>query len=121
MRAFSNSDLKVLKSSRFVIKITPKFQIQFTEEFKQLFVSGPSNGQTQTEYFNDLLGVTCFEKKYVDTCLNRWRNSGLRPGKRGRSKSIHKMTFDEIKAENAYMKEVIAHLKKIRGLADDEL
>lgn len=121
MRAFSNSDLKILKSNHFVIKITPKFQIQFSEEFKRLIVSGPPEKQTQAEYFNGLLGVNCFDKKYVDTCLNRWRNSGFKSGKRGRRKSVHKMTFDEIKAENAYMKEVIAHLKKLRGLADDEL
>lgn len=31
------------------------------------------------------------------------------------------MTFEEMRAEIAYQKEVIAHLKKLRGLADDEL
>jgi protease II len=31
------------------------------------------------------------------------------------------MSIEELKAENAYQKELIAHLKKLKGLADDEL
>jgi protease II len=40
---------------------------------------------------------------------------------RGRKKSIKNMTVEELKAENAYQREVIAHLKKLRGLTDSDL
>ena len=125
MRAFSISERKKLESSPHVLKITEKNQIQFTESFKRLILAGSEEGLTREEFFNSTLGVRCFDKKYVDSCLNRWRKhdneKDIPKLRRGRKKSIHKMSIDEIKAENAYMKEVIAHLKKLRGLADDEL
>ena len=125
MRAFSISERRKLESSPYIFKITGKNRIQFTESFKKLILAGSEEGLTREEFFNVSLGVRCFDKKYVDSCLNRWRKQDREKDvpklRRGRSKSIHKMSIDEIKAENAYMKEVIAHLKKLRGLADDEL
>jgi hypothetical protein len=121
MRAFSISERKILESSNYVAKITPNNQIQFTDQFKELVLTSSSNGLTREEHFNFLLKVSCFDKKYVDSCLNRWRRIGSTKVKKGRKKSIHKMTIEELKAENAYQKEVIAHLKKLRGLMDDEL
>ena len=77
------------------------------------------------EFFNSTLGVSCFGKKYVDSIMNRWRKSAILKegpkGKRGRKKSIQKMSIEELKAENAYMKEVIVQLKKVRGLTDWDL
>ena len=68
--------------------------------------------------------MNCFDKKYVDSCLNRWRTKPSLPKKietRGRKKDLQKMSIEELKAENAYQREVIAHLKKIRGLTDSDL
>lgn len=124
MKALTISERKKLESSPYVSKITPKNQIQFTEVFKELILTGPSDGLTRIEFFNQILGVSCFDTHYIDSCLNRWRRQSKMPfylDKRGKNKSIHKMSIDELKAENAYQKEVIAHLKKLRGLADDEL
>lgn len=125
MKGLSNSDLKVLKSSPYVAKITEK-QIVFTEHFKRLVLDSLIEGMTREETFNRTLGVNCFDKKFVDTCLGRWRRKvravgDLHPEKKGRRKSLENMTFEEMKAEIAYQKEVIAHLKKLKGLADDEL
>lgn len=120
MRAFSFSERKKLKLSSYVISISPKNSLKFSDDFKKLFLKGSDGGLTQVELFNSLLGVTCFDKKYVDTCLNRWRYKpiGIK-AKQGRKKSIHKMSIEELKAENAYQKEVIAHLKKLRGITED--
>lgn len=125
MKGLSLSELKILKSSRYVSKITDK-HIIFTEKFKFLMLESTIEEMTREEAFNRTLGVTCFNKKFVDSCLGRWRRKiraegELCPGKRGRKKDSDNMTFEEMKAEIAYQKEVIAHLKKLRGLADDEL
>jgi hypothetical protein len=124
MRAFSISDRKILESCRYVFKITEKNQIQFTPDFKNLILKG-SDDLTRVEFFNYTLGVSCFGKKYVDSIMNRWRKSAILKegpkGKRGRKKSIQKMSIEELKAENAYMKEVIVQLKKVRGLTDWDL
>ncbi len=124
MKALSISERKKLVSSPYVAKVTPKNQVQFTEAFKELILAGPTDGFTRVEFFNHLLGVSCFDKHYIDSCLTRWRSQSKMPSyldRRGKNKSIHKMSIEELKAENAYQKEVIAHLKKLRGLSDDEL
>lgn len=125
MRGLSYSDLKILSSSPFVLKITDS-HIVFTEQFKQLVLESLLEGMTRQETFNSLLGVSCFDKKFVDGRLGSWRrklraDGDLTPNKRGRKKSIENMSYDEMKAEIAYQKEIIAHLKKLKGLADDEL
>ena len=125
MGAFSKSDLKILNSSPYVDKITNK-QVIFTEHFKRLVLDSLVEGMTREENFNRILGVDCFDKKFVDDSLARWRRKlrfvgDLASSKRGRKKDLDKMTFDEMKAEIAYQKEVIAHLKKLKGFADDEL
>ena len=125
MKGLSSSDLKILKFSQYVSKITDK-QITFTDQFKWLMLESSVEGMSRAEAFNRTLGVTCFDKKYVDTCLGAWRRrirekGDLTPDKRGRKKDLESMTFEEMKAEIAYQKEVIAHLKKLRGLAEDEL
>jgi hypothetical protein len=102
MRAFSLSERRALESSPYVISISPKNSFKFSDDFKKLVLKGSVEGLTQVELFNSLLGVACFDKKYVDTCLNRWRYKpiGIK-AKRGRRKSIHKMNIEELKAENA--------------------
>ncbi len=125
MKGLSSSDLKILSSSNYVLKITEN-QIQFTDKFKQLILESSIEGMTRQEAFNKTLGVDCFDKKFVDNCLSRWRrkiqmSGDLKTSKKGRKKDPANMTFEEMKAEIAYQKEVIAHLKKLRGLADDEL
>jgi hypothetical protein len=120
MRAFSISERKTLELCPYVLSISPKNSLKFCDAFKELILKGSEEGLTQVEFFNLSLGVTCFDKKYVDTCLNRWRNNptGIK-SRSGRKKSIHKMSIEELKAENAYQKEVIAHLKKLRGITDE--
>jgi hypothetical protein len=125
MKGLSFSELKILKSSPYIVKITDS-QIIFTEQFKRLVLDELIEGLTREEMFNKTLGVDCFDKKYVDTCLGRWRrklraDGDLSSGKRGRKKDLDSMTYEEMKAEIAYQKEVIAHLKKLKGLADGEL
>jgi hypothetical protein len=125
MKGLSLSDLKILKSSPYVSKITDK-QILFTDQFKWLVLESNIEGMTRQEVFNKTLGVSCFDKKFVDTCLGRWRrkiraDGDIKPGKKGRKKATKDMTIEEMRAQIAYQKEVIAHLKKLRGLADDEL
>ena len=125
MNGLSNSDLKILKSCKYVIKLT-KSQIVFSDYFKQLVLDTLDEDKTRRELFNNLLGVDCFDKKFVDDTLARWRrkireDGLLRPKKRGPKKDLNSMTIEELQAENAYQKEVIAHLKKQKGLADDEL
>lgn len=125
MKGLSISDLKILKLCPHVFKIT-KDHIIFTENFKALMLESSIEGMTRQEAFNRALGVNCFDKKFVDTCLGRWRrklraDGNLGSSKKGRKKDLNNMTFEEMKAEIAYQKEVIAHLKKLRGLADDEL
>ena len=118
MRAFTKSDRQILTTSLYVEKFTDK-TIVFTAEFRELILQGSSNF-TQVEHFNTLLGIDCFDKKYVDSCLYRWRKQVV-PGKRGRPKSTSKMTIEELEAVVAYQKEVIKQLKKAHGLSDDEL
>jgi hypothetical protein len=125
MKGLSNSSLKILKSSPYVAKITD-FQIVFTDQFKRLVLDNLYEGMTRREMFNHLLGVDCFDKKFVDDRLASWRRKirevgDVTPSKRGRKKDLNSMTIDEMKAEIAYQKEVIAHLKKQKGLAEDEL
>lgn len=125
MRGLSSSDLKILSSSPYVLKITNS-QISFTEKFKILLLENSVEGMSREEMFNKTLGVSCFDKKFVDSCLGRWRrklrfDGDLSSDNRGRDKDLNSMTFEEMKAEIAYQKEVIAHLKKLKGLADDEL
>lgn len=125
MRGLSSSDRKILETSPYVHKITRQHVI-FTEHFKQLILDSQIDGMTRQESFNRALGVNCFDKKFVDGCLGRWRRKlrlegELRTGKRGRKKALASMSIEELKAENAYQKELIAHLKKLKGLADDEL
>lgn len=123
MRAFSHSERKKLEASRFVEKITEK-QITFTQAFRNLVLQESSNGMTREEHFNHLLDVKCFDKKYVDSCLNRFRKQAQFkdvPKRRGRRKSPQKMTIEELEAEVAYQREVIEQLKKIRGLTDWDL
>lgn len=120
MRAFSISERRALEQSPYVLSISPKNALKFSDDFKELVLNGSDQGLTQVEFFNSLLDVSCFDKKYVDSCLNRWRfkPAGLKT-KLGRKKSIHKMSMEELQAENAYQKEVIAHLKKLRGITED--
>jgi hypothetical protein len=125
MKGLSKLDLQTLSSSPYVSKITDK-QIIFTEHFKRLALDSLVEGMTRQEVFNRLLGVNCFDKEFVDNSLARWRrklrfDGDLSQGKRGRQKDYKNMSFDEMKAEIAYQKEVIKHLKKLRGLADDEI
>lgn len=125
MKDLSSSDLKILKSSKFVLKLT-KSQIIFSDYFKRLVLDALSDDMTQRDFFNHLLGVDCFDKKFVDDTLARWRrkireDGHLQSKKRGPKKDINSMTIEELQAENAYQREVIAHLKKQKGLADDEL
>lgn len=124
MKGLSSQDLKILNSSPYVQKITQK-QIFFTDHFKRIALDSQIEGMTRQDTFNQLLGVNCFDKDFVDNCLARWRrklrfDGNLTVGKRGRKKSSAKMSIDEMKAEIAYQKEVIAHLKKLKGLVDDE-
>jgi hypothetical protein len=65
MKGLSNSSLKILKSSPYVAKITD-FQIVFTDQFKRLVLDNLYEGMTRREMFNHLLGVDCFDKKFVD-------------------------------------------------------
>jgi hypothetical protein len=125
MRGLSNSDFKILSSCPFVLKITDS-KIIFTEQFKKLVLESLIEGMTRQQTFNKMLGVSCFDKKFVDDRLGSWRrklraDGDLKPNQRGRKKSIDNMSYDEMKAEIAYQKEIIAHLKKLKGLADDEL
>lgn len=123
MRALSSLERKKLESSPFVEKLTAK-SIIFTQSFKDLVLEGSSNEMTREEHFNFLLGVKCFDKKYVDSCLNRFRKQVLFkdvPKRRGRRKSPQKMTIQELEAEVAYLKEVNLQLKKARGLTDWDL
>lgn len=123
MRAFSHSERKKLEASPFVEKFTKK-QIIFTQAFKDLVLKGSSGEFSREEHFNKLLGVKCFDKKYVDSCLNRFRKQAQLkdlPKRRGRKKSTQKMTIEELEAEVAYQREVIEQLKKIRGLTDWDL
>ena len=123
MGAFSFSDRKVLEASPYVTKLTAK-HVTYSQTFIDLMMRGSPNGESRCDYFNNILGVACFDKKYVDSCLNRWRNNPLKqkaPERRGRKKHPRNMTEEELRAENAYMKEVIAHLKKLRGLTDSDL
>lgn len=125
MKGLSKTDLNILKSSDYVLKITDS-QIIFTDHFKRLVLDTFAEGMTRQEMFNYLLGVNCFDKKFVDDSLARWRRKVREDGdvtssKRGRKKGPDSMTIEEMKAEIAYQKEVIAHLKKLKGLADDEL
>ena len=123
MRAFSLSDRKILESCPYVIRVTEK-QVVYSKTFIDLMLHGLRNGESRIIFFNKSLGVSCFDKKYVDSCLNRWRKNpseSVKQEKRGRKKDIFKMTEAELRAENAYMKEVIAQLKKLRGLTDSDL
>ncbi len=124
MKGLSSQNLKILDSSPYVQKITDK-QIIFTDHFKRIALDSHIEGLTRQETFNRLLGVDCFDKDFVDNCLARWRrklrfDGNLTVGKRGRKKSSANMSIDEMKAEIAYQKEVIAHLKKLRGFVEDE-
>lgn len=122
MRALSKSDRQILKDHPYILKISEK-HLSFTLEFKELVLQGSPN-LTQVEHFNSLLGVKCFDKKYVDVCLHRWRKQKKLkdvPLKRGRPKSTSKMTIEELEAVVAYQKEVIKQLKKAHGLSDNEL
>lgn len=121
MRAFSNTERKILESSPYIVKITAK-HVTYTEKFISLMISGSDQDESRSDFFNKTLGVSCFNKKYVDSCLGRWKNALPRISEtRGRKKHINNMTVEELKAENAYQREVIAHLKKIRGLTDSDL
>lgn len=123
MRALTLSDRKKLESSPLIEKFTLK-TIVFTQKFKDLVLEGSEETLTREEHFNSLLGVTCFDKKYVDSCLNRWRNQkrfkSLPKRKRGRRKDPNNMTIEELKAENALQREMLAELKKIHGLTDED-
>jgi hypothetical protein len=123
MRAFSLSERKKLDSSPYVKKFTEK-QIIFTQEFKDLILKGSPDGSTREHYFNHLFRLSCFDKKYVDSCLNRWKKQSKFkdvPKRRGRRKNSNKMTIEELEAEVAYLKEVNLQLKKARGLMDWDL
>ena len=121
MRAFSNTERRILESSPHVVKISVK-HVTYTEEFISLMLSGTYKDESREDFFNKTLEVSCFDKKYVDSCLGRWRIALPRASEtRGRKKSIKNMSVEELKAENAYQREVIAHLKKIRGLTDSDL
>lgn len=123
MRGLSLSQRNKLSDHPFVSKITEK-SISFTEEFKKLMLSKSQAGLTQEQYFNNLLGVKFFTKKYVDTCLNRWRKEvkfkSVPKFKPGRRKDRNKMTIEELRAENALQREMLAELKKIHGLTDED-
>lgn len=124
MKGLSKSELKILELSPYVAKITEK-HIIFTEQFKSIVLDSLNEGMTRVETFNKTLGVDCFDKHFVSNCLARWRRKqkviGSLETKKGRKKSLEKMNIEEMRAEIAYQKEVIAHLKKLRGFADDEL
>lgn len=123
MGAFSLSDRKILESCPYVTKLTEK-HVVYSKKFIDLMLRGARNGESRVLYFNRTLGVNCFDKKYVDSCLNRWKKKPFissTPERRGRKKDIFKMSEAELRAENAYMKEVIAQLKKLRGLTDSDL
>lgn len=122
MRTLFSSDRKKLESSSFVEKFTEK-QIIFNQKFRELVLEG-TPGKTREQHFNELLGVNCFDKKFVDSCLNRWRKQKLFkdvPKRKGRRKDLGNMTVEELEAEVAYQKEVIEQLKKARGLTDWDL
>ncbi|WPU63206.1 hypothetical protein [Peredibacter starrii] len=122
MRAFSLSERKKLTTNPYVIKITEK-SISFSNEFKRLMLHGVDDGRTRQQFFNDTLSVNCFDKKYVDSSLNRWRREEKFknvPKKRGRRKDPNKMTIEELKAELALQKEINAQLKKAQGLTEDD-
>jgi hypothetical protein len=125
MRGLSLKEIQILKSSPYVLKFTEK-HIIFTEIFKDLVIDHPIEGMTRQQVFNELLGVECFDNKFVDTCLGRWRrklrlSGNLTPESRGVLKTTKDMTIEEMRAEIAYQKEIISHLKKLRGLGEDEL
>lgn len=123
MRAFSKSDRKILESSPYLEKFNLK-TIVFTQEFRNLVLKGTNNNLTRVEHFNHLLGVSCFDKKYVDSCLNRWRKQqkfkSVPKQKRGRKKDTRNMTIEELRAQVALQKEMLAELKKIHGLTDED-
>lgn len=122
MRAFSPSDRKKLVSSPYIEKLNSK-NIVFTQEFRNLVLNGSSE-MTRAEHFNVLLGVRCFDNKYVDSCLNRWRKqrkfSSVPKQKRGRKKDSKNMTIEELRAQVALQKEMLAELKKIHSLTDED-
>lgn len=124
MGPLSKSDRKILESSVFVKKITAK-HVTYTQDFIEIMLKGPSQkGMTKVEFFNHTLGVHCFDPTYVDSTLGRWRKTPILSNQkesRGRKKNIQKMSLEELKAENAYQREVIAQLKKIHGLTDSDL
>lgn len=123
MRDLSLSQRKKLEKHPYVSKITEK-SISYTAEFKKLMLVGSKSGLSQTQYFNELLGVDFFEKKYVDSALNRFRKDEkfktVPKFKQGRRKDRNKMTIEELRAENALQREMLAELKKIHGLTDED-
>lgn len=124
MEPLSKSDRKILESSVFVKKLTAK-HVTYTHDFIEIMLKGPSlKGMTKVDFFNHTLGVDCFDATYVDSTLGRWRKTPVLSNQketRGRKKDIQKMSLEELKAENAYQREVIAQLKKIHGLTDSDL
>lgn len=125
MKGLSSSQLKKLLSSPHVLKVTES-HVSFSDVFKELMLAKPTLGLSRQEFFNQTLEVDFFDKKFIDNCLSRWRRKvkmygSVKSDKRGRSKNSKEMSIDEMKAEIAYQKEVIFHLKKIRGLTDEDL
>lgn len=128
MLELTSQQKKILLNSPYVQKITLKNHVSFTTEFKKIVVKQIAGGKLRKRVFFDLLGVD-LPSKYIDTTVKRWRSSiqkdGTFPDGRGsgggRKKLTQNMTVKEMEAEIAYQKEVIKQLKKIHGLADDEL
>jgi hypothetical protein len=128
MLELTSQQKNVLLNSPYVKKITSKNHVAFTDEFKKLVVKQIASGKLRKKVFLDLLEID-LPSKYIDTTVKRWRskiqNTGSfkdgRGSGRGRKKLTRNMTVEEMEAEIAYQKEVIKQLKKIHGLADDEL
>lgn len=128
MGRFTDQERKLLKSNKYVKKVTES-NIHFTVQFKKYAIKQYNNGVLPAEIFAEAgVDVEKFDRGYARKSISRWQNiiekNGVKSlgserrgkGSTGRPKKVKK--FKSEKEELAYLRAENEFLKKLHALSE---
>jgi hypothetical protein len=112
---FTNEEIEILKSNRYVKKVGEK-SISFTQEFKEIIVREGRSGKSHMRILRDLgIDGNMLGENRINSMFIRCRDQLARSETWVRSKPLgrpKKIKFSNIEEENRYLKDRMEYLEQ---------
>jgi transposase len=112
---FTNEEIEILKSNRYVKKVGEK-SISFTKEFKEIIVREGRSGKSRVNILRDLgFDWNMLGEVRINSMFRRCRNQLARSETWVRSKPTgrpKKVKFSSVEEENRYLKDRMEYLEQ---------